>query len=181
MKHHLDESIVDVCHKRPIRLIIFGPPGSGKSTFAYKLSKILKVPLVHLDSLYFGPKWGQVDRKLFREALLVEAAKDQWIIEGNGLSTLDLRWQRATAVIYFKIPRWLCVLGVFIRIFWKKYPVQDKPHGCAERVTWSLLVYLWRFDKNVQSSITKLTKSFSATPYFVVSSRKELFNILNNL
>jgi len=37
----------------PKKIMIVGIPGSGKSTFALKLSQFLDLPLYHLDKYFF--------------------------------------------------------------------------------------------------------------------------------
>lgn len=43
----------------PKRIMIFGIPGSGKSTFALKLSRLLNLPLFHLDKYFFVSGWEE--------------------------------------------------------------------------------------------------------------------------
>ena len=39
------------------RILIIGSNGAGKTTFSYKLSEKLNLPLVHIDSLYWRDNW----------------------------------------------------------------------------------------------------------------------------
>ena len=48
-----------------MRIMIFGRPGSGKTTFAYELSKKLNLPLYHLDKYFFTANWVQRDYQEF--------------------------------------------------------------------------------------------------------------------
>jgi adenylate kinase family enzyme len=47
------------------RILIIGPPGAGKSTLAIKLAEKTKLPLVHLDRLFWNPGWVDSDRSEF--------------------------------------------------------------------------------------------------------------------
>lgn len=39
------------------KVMVVGSSGSGKSTFSRQLSKILKVPVYHLDMYFWKPNW----------------------------------------------------------------------------------------------------------------------------
>lgn len=39
------------------RVMVLGSAGSGKSTLTQKLSKILALPVIHLDKYYWKPNW----------------------------------------------------------------------------------------------------------------------------
>jgi adenylate kinase family enzyme len=39
----------------PKKIAVIGLPGSGKSTFSFKLGKILSIPVHHLDRHMFEP------------------------------------------------------------------------------------------------------------------------------
>jgi adenylate kinase family enzyme len=42
--------------------------------------------------------------------------QDAWIIDGNSLRSLEIRYARAEICLYFNYPRWLC----FLRLIKKK-------------------------------------------------------------
>lgn len=65
------------------RLLIIGGNGSGKTTLSKKLSTKLKLPLIHLDVLYWRDNWEYVSEDEFDEQLLQEVTKPKWIIDGN--------------------------------------------------------------------------------------------------
>jgi len=96
------------------RIAVIGLPGSGKSTFAKRLGKILGVPVHHLDKHMFDglTKRDKQEFLSIKEALVNE---ESWIIEGCSFSTLEMRFSRADTVIYFHLPRWLCLWRVLRR------------------------------------------------------------------
>lgn len=59
----------------PKKFALIGLPGSGKSTFASKLGKLLDIPVYHLDGHMFEPGGKKSDKQEFIEAqkaMLVE-------------------------------------------------------------------------------------------------------------
>ena len=65
------------------KIIIIGCPGSGKSTFAKKLNKILKYPLYHLDLIWNKPDKTIISREEFDLELDKIFNEDKWIMDGN--------------------------------------------------------------------------------------------------
>ncbi len=47
------------------RIAIIGCGGAGKSTLARELGKILDLPVVHLDRVYWKPGWEPTPREAF--------------------------------------------------------------------------------------------------------------------
>lgn len=43
--------------RHPQKIMIFGRPGSGKSTFALQLHKLTEIPLHHVDKHFFEAGW----------------------------------------------------------------------------------------------------------------------------
>ncbi|SQC65358.1 topology modulation protein [Listeria fleischmannii subsp. fleischmannii] len=83
------------------RITILGPSGSGKSTLARELGHILKVPVVHLDTLFFKPNWEEIPKlELLKKVENIISTEENWIIEGNYTITWDARFQHSTS-IYF--------------------------------------------------------------------------------
>lgn len=62
------------------RIMIFGLPGSGKSTFAFKLHQKTKLPLYHLDTYFYLDNWIERPKEEFLSLQRKLVSKDQWII-----------------------------------------------------------------------------------------------------
>jgi len=101
----------------PKRFALIGLPGSGKSTFAVKLGKLLKIPVHHLDKHVFEPNGKKRDKHaflLFQKQLVDEEC---WVIEGCSFSTFEMRFAQADTVIYFFLPRYVCFWRMLKRLF----------------------------------------------------------------
>ncbi len=50
------------------RVAVVGLSGSGKTTVAAELARILGCPHVELDALHWGPGWSEAEPETFRAA-----------------------------------------------------------------------------------------------------------------
>ena len=98
------------------KIIIIGSPGSGKSTFARRLRGKTGLPLFYLDMLFHKPDRTTVSSEEFDEELKRIIEKDEWIIDGNYLRTLPLRFDMCTDVFFFDLPLNECLEGAASRI-----------------------------------------------------------------
>jgi adenylate kinase family enzyme len=165
----------------PKRIAIIGLPGSGKSTFGAKLSKTLNLPLHHLDKHTFLP--GGVKRNA-AEFLAIQKAlvdQDEWIIEGCSITTLDTRYSRADVVIYFRLPRLLCIWRALKRRFKSDKTLSDTPDGCSKVFNAELLEYIWNFEKEKGAKIEALKQKYPHVEFRVVRSAQEAQKQLQGL
>jgi adenylate kinase family enzyme len=137
------------------RIAIIGLPGSGKSTFAIQLGKILHLPVHHLDRHCFsnGMKRNQQEFIDIQQGLVDQ---DMWIIEGCSITTLDMRFARSDTVIYLNFSPLSCSLRVLKRALKGDQIISES--GCAENVNWTLLKYIWNFRKEKGPRIEELKK-----------------------
>lgn len=149
------------------RIAVIGLPGSGKSTFSIKLGKILKIPVHHLDKHIFDGKQRRdgLEFLLAKEALIKQ---ESWIIEGCSIKTLDMRFSRADCVIYFDLPRLLCLFRIFKRQF--NFDKQLEDTGCLKGINWALIKYIWKFDRDKRPIINELKKKYAEVEFIVNSN-----------
>ncbi len=97
------------------KIMVIGCPGSGKSTFSKALHKITNIPLYHLDMMYWNADRTTVDKVVFRERLLSTMQNNEWIIDGNYGSTIELRLQACDTVIFLDYSVDVCLNGIIER------------------------------------------------------------------
>ncbi len=98
------------------RAIVIGCPGGGKSTFARALAEKTGLPLYYLDMMYWNADKTVVEREVFLARLAEALEKDCWIIDGNYLSTMEMRMEKCEAVFFLDYPREVCLGGVEARM-----------------------------------------------------------------
>lgn len=115
------------------RVLIIGNSGSGKTTFAKKLSEKTGIALIYLDKIWWRGEWEHVSREEFDEALGLELSKEEWIIDGNYDRTLPRRLEYADTVFFFDFPTSTCLWGITKRIL-KSYGKsrEDMGGNCPE-------------------------------------------------
>lgn len=88
------------------RVVILGPGGAGKTTFAARLARALDAPFICLDAIW--PTCGG-DVPAFRALMAQAHTAEAWVSDGNfAQATFDLRLPRADLVIWLDPPKWLC-------------------------------------------------------------------------
>lgn len=98
------------------KAIVIGCPGSGKTTFAEKLTKITSLPLYYLDAIWHKPDRTHISREDFDSRLSEIFAEDCWIIDGNYSRTLETRIKECDTVFLFDLPTELCLQGAVERL-----------------------------------------------------------------
>lgn len=94
------------------KIMVIGCPGSGKSTFSKTLHKITGIPLFHLDMMNWKSDRTTVDKVVFLERLSNIIQKDEWILDGNYGSTIELRLQACDTVIFLDYSLEVCLNGI---------------------------------------------------------------------
>lgn len=146
----LDASNVDLL-RRANRILVIGSPGSGKSTLSQKLAPFLSLPYIPMDRAFFWkPGWKIRERNEIRALISTAVADANWLMDGTGANSLDLRLPRADLIVWLERPRFLCFARVLKR--WWQFRGQsrpDMPEDTPERLDAEFLRYVWNFERDV--------------------------------
>jgi len=138
------------------RILVIGSGGAGKSTFALRLSAILNMEVIHLDSLYWTSGWVEMPKDRWRAVVEELLQRDSWIIDGNYGGTLDLRLAACDSVIFLDVPRLICLQRVLKRVaLYRKASRPDMAAGCRERVNWEFIKYVWAYPRKRKPALLK--------------------------
>lgn len=144
------------------RILVMGPPGSGKSTVARRLGAQHGLPIFHLDQAFWQPGWIETPADDFRAEVERIAALPAWVIDGNYTgSTLEPRFRTADTIVYLDVPSWLCVLRILWRTASSYGRVRaDSAPGCPERLDWGFVRYAWQWNRQRRRRNLALIRSF---------------------
>ena len=156
------------------KICIIGGSGTGKTTLSNNLSKILDIPVCHIDGLNYHPNWVERDSEERDKKILDKIKEDKWIIEGTYKTTLKERFEKAELIIYLDYSSIAQVKGALGRFI--KYHGQEKPEipGCEERMSWHFLLWVWNWRKSKRQVVLDNLKSINKDKVLIFKNRRQL-------
>ncbi|MEU1964137.1 topology modulation protein [Micromonospora sediminicola] len=136
------------------RIAIIGCGGSGKSTVARELARILDVPLTHLDATYYDEHWNPLPQDEFAAQQEKLVAGERWLIEGNYAGTLPIRLAAADTVIFLDLPAMTCLWGIAQRRW--RYRGGQHQDGVYDRITWNFVRYVLGYRRTMRPRVQNL-------------------------
>lgn len=160
------------------KVIIIGCPGSGKSTFGRKLKSITKLPLYHLDMMYWNEDGTTVSKEIFIERLQGAMSNSEWIIDGNYESSMELRIKECDTVFFLDYPTDMCIDGIEARKgkFRSDMPWIEKDSNDEE-----FLDFINNYNVKSRPKVIALLKKYSSKNIIVFQSREESEEYLSTL
>lgn len=172
---------------------MIGCIGAGKSTLARRIGEACRLPVVHLDQLWWedgsyritgyrtvaahtmaGPAFRDLQQEL--------AAADTWVIDGGYIPDLDTRLTRADIVVFLDLPRRVCLWRLLRR---HNRPRPDYPDGVREGVGWLFILarWVWRYPSQKRLAIDSAIAGYCAAGTTVIRlrSRRQVTEFLRTL
>lgn len=97
------------------RILIAGPPGSGKTFLAKQISNAYNYPLFHLDEIYWRKGWIPIEQKKFISIVNEITIQENWIIDGDYQQVNSLICDKADLIIYLDIFLPILIKNVIMR------------------------------------------------------------------
>ena len=157
------------------KIIVIGCPGSGKSTFARALHDKTGIPLYHLDMMYWNVDKTTVEKSVFLERLSAVLKKDEWIIDGNYGSTMELRMAACDTVIFLDYPLDVCLDGIKER---RGKQRSDMPWIETEEDA-EFIEFIKNYNEQQKPKVLELLEKYSDKSIIIFESREQADTFLN--
>ena len=157
------------------KIIVIGCPGSGKSTVSRALHNKTGIPLYHLDMMYWNADKTTAEKSVFLERLSTVLEKDEWIIDGNYGSTMELRMAACDTVIFLDYPLDICLDGIRER---RGKPRSDMPWIETEEDE-EFIEFIKSYNEQQKPKVLELLEKYSDKNIVIFKSREEADMFLN--
>lgn len=135
----------------PMRILVTGNAGSGKSTVSALLSARLGLPLTSLDLIVWQPGWTRTPKDISQADIARIAARPAWVVDGVS----SVLWRTADVVVFLDCKRRVSYLRCMKRNW--RYLFRSRPGlppHCPELLIIPELVrIIWRFPHHVRPKI----------------------------
>lgn len=161
------------------KIAVVGTTGSGKTTFARKLSELLNITHIELDNLFWKAGWEESSNEELRERIKIATDKEQWIIDGNYPKSQDLTVEKADTVIWLDCCKTLSLYRVLKRSIFRIYTKEllwDENRETLYRLfspKVSILYFAYRSYKKKKNRYNKLFSGDSGKNLVRLTGRKE--------
>ena len=157
------------------RIIVIGCPGSGKSRLSRALHNKTGIPLYHLDMMYWKADKTTVEKSVFLERLSAVLKKDEWIIDGNYGSTMELRMAACDTVIFLDYPLEVCLDGIRER---RGKPRSDMPWIETEEDV-EFVEFIKNYNEQQKPKVLELLRKYGDKNIIILENREQADAFLN--
>ena len=108
------------------RIVVYGAPGSGKTSLALFLAKKLGITYYSLDDLFWKEGWIETSDEEFIEKVTPIVQSDRWILDGNYKIIRPLALKKAEIAIILKTPFIVCIARLIKRTVLRNLRIKNK-------------------------------------------------------
>ena len=159
------------------KIIVIGSPGAGKSYFSKRLASVLDLPLYHLDNLY----WNENRTHISREELILKMNEimegDKWIIDGNYISTIELRVSRAETIFFLDFPTEVCMEGIASRVG----VIRDDMPWTEDELDPEFQRFVEEFQSETKPHIDEILSRYPDKKIYRFTSREDIRRFMEDL
>jgi adenylate kinase family enzyme len=181
-RHPVDPRVASsgVALPRMRRVAVIGCGGSGKTYLSHQLSRLLDLPLVHLDAHFYDQDWNTRAPEEFAALQRRLVTRPRWLIEGNYASTLPIRLAAADTVVFLDLPATACLLGIAQRR--RRYRGGQHRDGVYDRITWSFVRYVIGYRRTMRPKVRALFAEHAGHAEIItLTSRRRARRLLDRI
>lgn len=161
-----------------MRIIIIGCPGAGKSVLTRRINEFLSYPVMHLDKVYHtGGKSHITREELIKKVEEFANSHERWIIDGNYVSTLEMRTQLADTIVVLNIPSETCLENAYSReahCINQGTNREDMAEGFDGTMTEEFVTSIKNFEKDTLPRIKEVLKKYKEKNVVFINNYIEL-------
>lgn len=157
------------------KIIVIGCPGSGKSYFSKRLSSILKIPVYHLDNIWWKPDGSHITRAEFDDDLHQIFAADEWILDGDYSRTYQIRMDACDTIVFLDYSKEQCIAGIRQRVSAER---TNCPINILDE---KLLCEVERYETQNRNEILELLELYQEKMIYIFRTREEADAFLDTL
>lgn len=160
--------------KNANRISIIGGSGTGKTTLANSLGKILELPVCHIDAIEYLENWEKRDKEERDKIILEKVKEKKWIIDGTYRSTLRQRLENSDVVIYLDYSSFAQLRGVISRYIDGHGREKPEIPGCKERMTSNFFFFVLFWRRNKRKDVINEINQIDTSKVIIFKNRKQL-------
>lgn len=168
----LEKEVLKV--KNISKIAIIGGPGTGKTTLADNLGKVLELPVYHIDGIHHLANWKPRDKDERDRIIMEKVGEPKWVIDGTYQSTLENRVKAADLVIFLNYSRMARMKGIFSRYFKRRGKEKPEIPGCKEKIDWEFLKFTFNWNNTKGKIIKDVLERNKDKNVLAFKTRKEL-------
>jgi len=159
-----------------MKISVVGYSASGKSTFSKRLAEHYKIPVLHIDTIYFSPGMKVNDKAQTENKIRQFMNQQDWIIDGTYRYIATERYEEADQLFIFDFNRLKCLYGVLKRYFAFRNKQRDSmADGNPEKLDPSFIKWiLWDGRKKDSKDLMKSLRITHQKKVIRFTNRKQV-------
>ena len=168
----LEKEVLKV--KNISKIAIIGGPGTGKTTLADNLGKVLELQVYHIDGIHHLANWKPRDKDERDRIIMEKVGESKWIIDGTYQSTLENRVKAADLVIFLNYSRMARMKGIFSRYFKRRGKEKPEIPGCKEKMDWEFIQLTMKWNKTKRKIVKDILDRYKDKKILIFKNRRSL-------